>query len=290
MLLLVTKLLLFHYTYKKIYINPIHLSFFRASLVTFWYNRNNFYLGEVMEATIYTFLGSIFGHGALNVTAHVILVAIIVVILAKMATKNLTVVPKGMQNVMELYLGGVLSMGKDVVGESYARKFLPLVATLGLFIFVANMIGIIPGFESPTANINVTLPLALVVFFYYNYQGIKKNGVVNYFKHFMGPVPALAPLMFPIEVVSHLSRIISLSFRLFGNIKGDDLFLWVLLMLVPWYIVPVVPMVLLVFMGVLQTFIFMILTYVYLAGAVLIDEHEHKEDSIVEEMAEHAVV
>ncbi len=244
-----------------------------------------------MEETVYTFLSSIFGYGEANVVAHTILVAVIVIILAKMATKNLQVIPKGMQNIMEIYLGGVISMGKDVVGEKYARKYLPLVATIGLVVFVANMIGIIPGFESPTANINFTLPLALVVFFYYNYEGIRKNGFVHYFKHFMGPVPALAPLMFPIEIVSHLSRIISLSFRLFGNIKGDDLFLWVLLMLVPWFIVPVVPLALLTFMAVLQTFIFMILTYVYLAGAVLIDEeHAHSEDDIVEEMAEKATI
>ena len=239
-----------------------------------------------MEETVFTFISSIFGHGSAQLIGHTILITLIIILVAKMATKHLSVVPKGMQNIMELYLGGVLSMGKDVVGEEYARKYLPLVATIGLFVFFANLIGIIPGFESPSANINFTLPLALAVFFYYNYEGIRKNGVVNYFKHFMGPVPALAPLMFPIEIVSHLSRIISLSFRLFGNIKGDDLFLWVLLMLVPWFIVPVVPMVLLTFMAVLQTFIFMILTYVYLAGAVLIDEHEHGEEDIVEEMAE----
>ena len=145
--------------------------------------------------------------------------------------------------------------------------------TVGLVIFVANMMGIIPGFESPTSNINITLPLALLVFFYYNYEGIKKNGVVHYFAHFAGPVKWLAPLMFPIEIVSHISRIISLSFRLFGNIKGDDLFLWVLLMLAPW-IVPLPAFLLLSFSAILQTFIFMILTYVYLAGAVLISE-EH---------------
>jgi len=239
-----------------------------------------------MEETVFTFIGSIVGHGAPLVIGHLILVTIIIVIVARMATKKLNVVPKGMQNVMELYLGGVLSMGKDVVGEEYARKYLPLVATIGLFVFFSNVIGIIPGFESPTSNINVTLPLAIAVFIYYNYEGIKKNGVVHYFAHFMGPVPALAPLMFPIEIVSHLSRIISLSFRLFGNIKGDDLFLWVLLMLTPW-IIPLVPFAMLSFMAVLQTFIFMILTYVYLAGAVLIDEeHEHKkEDDIVKEMA-----
>jgi len=243
-----------------------------------------------MEETVFTFIGSILGHGAPMVIGHTVLVAIIILLVAKLATKKLDVIPKGMQNIMELYLGGVLSMGKDVVGEKYARKYLPLVATIGLFVFFSNLIGIIPGFESPTANINVTLPLALAVFFYYNYEGIKKNGVVHYFAHFMGPVPALAPLMFPIEIVSHISRIISLSFRLFGNIKGDDLFLWVLLMLTPW-IIPLVPFAMLTFMAVLQTFIFMILTYVYLAGAVLMDEeHEHNEETVVEDMAQKATI
>ncbi len=242
-----------------------------------------------MEETIFQIFGFL-GHHYGVFLANTLLVAIIAIIMAKMATKNLTVVPQGMQNVMEMYLGGVLSMGRDVVGEKYAKKYLPLVATLGIFIFLSNMIGIIPGFESPTANINITLPLAVAVFVYYNYEGIKKNGVVHYFAHFMGPVKWLAPLMFPIEIVSHISRIISLSFRLFGNIKGDDLFLWVLLMLVPWFL-PLIPFAMLVFMAVLQTFIFMILTYVYLAGAVLIDEeHEHKEDDIVEEMAEAATI
>ncbi len=241
-----------------------------------------------MEETVLQFFGFLGHHGVF--VANTLLVALIVIVMAKMATKNMTVVPKGMQNVMEMYLGGVLSMGKDVVGEKYAKKYLPLVATIGLFVFVSNVIGIIPGFESPTANINITLPLAVAVFVYYNYEGIKKNGVVHYFAHFMGPVKALAPLMFPIEIVSHISRIISLSFRLFGNIKGDDLFLWVLLMLVPWFI-PLVPFAMLAFMAVLQTFIFMILTYVYLAGAVLMDEeHEHKEETIVEEMAEAATI
>jgi len=144
-------------------------------------------------------------------------------------------------------------------------------ATIGIIVFIGNMLGIIPGFESPTGNINMTLPLAIIVFVYYNFEGIRKNGVVHYFAHFMGPVKLLAPLMFPIEIVSHISRIISLSFRLFGNIKGDDLFLWVLLMLAPW-IVPLPAFLLLAFSALLQTFIFMILTYVYLAGAVMLEE------------------
>ena len=223
---------------------------------------------------VFTYLGAIFGHGQMMFVAHLVLVAIIILAIAKMATKSLRAVPNGTQNVMEAYLGGAIAMGQDVIGEELARKYLPLVAAVGMFIFVSNVIGIIPGFESPTSNINVTLPLALLVFFYYNYEGIKKNGAVHYFAHFMGPVKILAPLMFPIEIVSHLSRIISLSFRLFGNIKGDDLFLWVLLMLVP-FVAPLPAYILLTFSAILQTFVFMILIYVYLAGAVLMDaEHE----------------
>lgn len=222
---------------------------------------------------VFTFLGVFTGHGVGMVMAHILLVAGLVMLLAKYATTTLRAVPTGTQNVMEAYLGGVISMGKDVIGEDLARKYLPLVATTGIFIFISNVVGIIPGFESPTSNINVTLPLALVVFIYYNYEGIRENGVVHYFAHFMGPVKALAPLMFPIEIVSHISRIISLSFRLFGNIKGDDLFLWVLLMLVPWF-APLPAYVLLTFSALLQTFVFMILIYVYLAGAVAIaDDH-----------------
>jgi len=224
---------------------------------------------------VYTFIGSITGEGSGLVIGHLLLVACIVLWLANKATVNMKAVPDTVQNVMEAYLQGVIAMGRDVIGEEMAKKYLPLVATIGLFVLVSNLIGIIPGFESPTSNINVTLPLALVVFIYYNYEGIKKQGVVHYFAHFMGPVKALAPLMFPIEIVSHISRIISLSFRLFGNIKGDDLFLWVLLMLTPW-LVPLPGYLLLTFSALLQTFVFMILTYVYLAGAVALEE-EHPE-------------
>jgi len=220
---------------------------------------------------VFTYLGAIFGHGQMMFVAHLVLVAIIIITVARMATKSLRAVPAGTQNVMEAYLGGVIAMGRDVIGEELARKYLPLVAAVGVFIFVSNVIGIIPGFESPTSNINVTLPLALLVFFYYNYEGIRENGVIKYFAHFAGPVKILAPLMFPIEIVSHISRIISLSFRLFGNIKGDDLFLWVLLMLVP-FIAPLPAYLLLTFSALLQTFVFMILIYVYLAGAVAMED------------------
>lgn len=221
---------------------------------------------------IFTFLGLINHSHGFVIGSHIVLVGIIVLLLAKAATSSMQLVPRGTQNLMEAYLEGVIAMGRDVIGEELARKYLPLIATIGLIVFVGNVIGIIPGFESPTSNVNMTLVLALVVFIYYNYEGIRVNGFVKYFGHFMGPMKVLAPLMFPIEVVSHLSRIVSLSFRLFGNIKGDDMFLAVILMLAPW-LVPMVPFALLTFMAFLQAFIFMMLTYVYLASAVQIDDH-----------------
>jgi F-type H+-transporting ATPase subunit a len=229
---------------------------------------------------VFTFLGVISHNHSYILVSHALLVALIVLGIAKLATSSLQIVPRGVQNVAEMYLGGVISMGKDVIGEEKAKKYLPLVATIGIVVFVANMIGIIPGFESPTSNINFTLALALIVFVYYNFEGIKKNGVIGYIKSFvhlgeMNPIAKfiMSIFMYPIEIVSHLSRIISLSFRLFGNIKGDDLFLAVMLMLAP-FIAPLAPFALLTFSGLLQAFIFMILTYVYLAGAVQVsDDH-----------------
>ena len=221
---------------------------------------------------MFTFFGLISeNHDFLFVT-HMVLSALIALVLVKVAMSNLQVVPTGTQNLMEAYISGVLSMGADVMGRENARKYVALVATIGLFVGIANIIGIIPGFEAPSANLNMTVTLALSVFVYYNYVGIKKQGVIAYFKHFSGPVWWLAWLMFPVEIVSHFSRIISLSFRLFGNIKGDDMFLAVMLMLVPW-IIPLVPFALLTFGAFLQAFIFMMLTYVYLGGAVVVEEH-----------------
>jgi F-type H+-transporting ATPase subunit a len=221
---------------------------------------------------IFTFFGIISEHKEFLFMMHMLLSAGIAVMLAKMAMSNLQIVPRGTQNVLEAYIGGVLQMGTDVMGQLHARKYLALVATIGLFVGIANLIGIVPGFEAPSSDLNMTLTLALTVFVYYNYVGIKTHGVVKYFKHFTGPVWWLAWLMFPVEIVSHFSRIISLSFRLFGNIKGDDMFLAVILMLVPW-VLPLIPFALLTFGAFLQAFIFMMLTYVYLAGAIIIEEH-----------------
>ena len=228
-----------------------------------------------MEGRLFTFLGAIGGHGQeWIILSHYILVLGIIFLIARAATRKLQLVPSGAQNVMETFVDGIIKMGTDTMGEQNARTNMPLIESLAIVIFVSNMMGVIPGFEAPTSNINFTLSLALIVFVYYNYLGIKKNGFINYFKHFMGPMPVLAPLMFPIEIISHLSRIVSLSFRLFGSIRGDDMFLMVLLMLVPW-LLPLPGFFLLTAFGFLQAFIFSILTYVYIAGSVMMEHEEH---------------
>jgi len=169
---------------------------------------------------LFTFFGLISESKDFLFLTHMVLSAVIALVLARVAMSNLQLVPKGTQNLMEAYMSGVLSMGVDVMGKEHARKYVGLVATIGLFVGIANIIGIIPGFEAPSADLNMTLTLALSVFVYYNYLGIKTHGIIKYFKHFMGPVWWLAWLMFPVEIVSHFSRIVSLSFRLFGNIIG----------------------------------------------------------------------
>ena len=231
---------------------------------------------------LFTFVGAIFGlsHHANPETykmviylTHMILSAVLALVLVRSAMSNLQLVPKGSQNLMEAYIGGVLQMGKDVMGsEEIARRYVPLIATIGLFVAIANLIGVIPGFEAPTAFLEFALTLALTVFVYYNYVGIKKQGIIKYLKHFLGPVWWLYWLMFPIEIVSHFSRLVSLSFRLFGNVKGDDMFLMVILMLAPWFL-PMIPFALLTFMALLQAFIFMMLTTVYIGSAIAVEDH-----------------
>ncbi len=223
---------------------------------------------------LFTFFGLVSQNHSYLFFSQMVFSAVIVLIISKMAVSNLRLVPTGIQNVFEAYLDGVVAMGTDAMQERDARKYLPLVATLGLFIGIANIIGLIPGFEAPSSSLDFTLSLAIVVFLYYNYEGLRKNGFFTYFKHFMGPVWWLAWLMFPIEVVSHFSRIISLSFRLFGNVKGDDMFLAVVLMLAPW-LLPLIPYAVLAFMAILQAFIFMILSYVYLGGAIAVYDTDH---------------
>ena len=220
-----------------------------------------------MEDRMWLFFGFLGHDPYVQLIVHTLIAAFLSVLVAKLATRNLQIVPSGCQNVMEATVSGILYIGKDVANEEIARKYLTLAGSLAIFIFMANFIGIIPGFEAPSGNVNFTLTLALIVFLYYHFEGIRAQGLGHYIAHFAGPVKWLAPLMFPVEILSHFSRIISLAFRLFGNIKGDDLFLLVLLMLAPW-VFPLAGYALLTFSAFLQAFVFMVLTYVYIYGAV----------------------
>ena len=224
-----------------------------------------------MEDRIWLIFGFLGHNPYIQLIVHATLAAILSIIVARLATKRLQVVPNGCQNVMEAVISGMLYIGKDVANEKVARKYLVLAGSLAIFIFFGNLMEIIPGFEPPTGNVNLTLTLALIVFIYYHFEGIKAQGIGHYIAHFAGPVKWLAPLMFPVEILSHFSRIISLAFRLFGNIKGDDLFLLVLLMLAPW-VFPIAGFALMTFSAILQAFVFMVLTYVYLYGAVTGEE------------------
>lgn len=226
-----------------------------------------------MEARLFTFAGLISTDHNFITAFYTIVCALIAVGISMFAVRKLQAVPTGLQNFYEWIIGGMLFIGRDSLGDKLARKYFPLAGSIGVLVFYCNVIGMIPGFEAPTASISFTIVLALVVFCYYHFEGIRANGFAKYFGHFAGPIKILSPLLFPIEIISHFSRIISLSFRLFGNIRGDDMFLLVMLYLAPW-VVPLLPFGILMFMAILQAFVFMILTYVYIGSAVVLDD-EH---------------
>lgn len=182
---------------------------------------------------------------------------------------------------VQIVLEDVVGMLKGILVENVGPKgpkYLPLIGTVGLFIFAGNMIGKIPGFMSPTANINVTLGCAITVWVYYHLHGIKEQGIFSYVKHFaiMPGAPIwTAPLVFIIEIISHISRVMSLSLRLFGNIFGEEMVVLIIGSIVP-FIAPIPMMVLGVVTGTLQAFIFVMLTIIYIAAAVHTD-HDHEE-------------
>jgi F-type H+-transporting ATPase subunit a len=204
----------------------------------------------------------------------VLIVAAALVVLLGLAARKRERVPGKLQNVLELIVGFFESQLAEIIGPE-SRKFLPMIGTVGLFIFVSNLLGIIPGFMSPTSKLNVTIGCALTVFVYYHYQGMKAQGVLKYLKHFMGPIPALAPLMIPIELISHFSRPVSLSIRLFSNIFAEEVLIVVIASLIP-YILPLPFMALALFTSFLQAFVFVLLACIYISGAVAHDE-EHQE-------------
>ena len=194
------------------------------------------------------------------------IISIVVFVILK---KEPQLIPDSVQLFYEGVLSALNSMLEDNIGEE-GRQFLPFITTLAIYIFFSNVLGLIPGFTASTSNLNSTAALAIIVFLYYNYIGIKKHGF-GYLKHFMGPVWWLAPLMFPIEIISHLARPFSLAIRLFANMFGDHSVFLVFLGILPFFL-PLPIMALGLFVCFVQTLIFVMLAIVYLAGAVA-EEH-----------------
>ncbi len=201
----------------------------------------------------------------------VFIVTVVVMLLFWLLSRRLELVPSPRQSFLEMVYGMFEGLITDTIGPE-GKKYLPVIGTVGVFIFAANFIGLIPGFMSPTSKLNVTVGCALVVFFYYHAQGVRAQGLA-YFKHFVGPIPVLAPLMIPIEIISHFSRPVSLSMRLFGNIFAEELLIIIMASIIP-FLLPLPFMAVAIFTSVIQAFVFVLLACIYIAGAVA-HEEEH---------------
>ncbi len=202
---------------------------------------------------------------AMQILVFVLLVLLFAIVRARLSVDN----PGVLQQVIESIDSFVSKQGHEVIGHGY-EQYTGYLTTLGIFILTCCLIGVIPGFESPTAVPSVPLGCALVTWFYYHFQGIRQNGF-HYVKNFLGPEPFVAPLLFPIEIFSHLARILSLTIRLFANMFAGDMVTLVFLSLFP-IAIPVVFLLLHIGVSFIQTYIFVLLATVYIGEAVA---HEH---------------
>lgn len=205
----------------------------------------------------------------------VVLTIVGLVVRAKVSNTQAAILPDGqfsLRTLIEGFAGQVYGTLVDMMGKKAAKFFLPLIGTCAFMIFFSNIFGLVPGFQPPTANLNTTMAMALVIFFATHIFGVKENGL-GYFKHFLGPFLPLAPLMLPIELISHIARPITLAVRLMANMTADHLVLGIFLTLAPWFIPVPLP---LYFLGcivvVVQTMVFCLLSTVYISMAIA---HDH---------------
>jgi len=204
---------------------------------------------------------------------HVIyswVVMIILISLGAIAAKSVSLIPGKAQNVFEIIISGIENFMIDITGEE-GRWLFPLIATIFIYIFSCNLIGLVPGFFPPTASLNTTASCALTVVIFTHIIGLKYHGI-KYIKHFLGPVWWMIPIVFPIELIGHIARILSLSFRLFGNMMGHELVLGILFGLAGLFFAPLPIMALGIFVALVQAFVFFLLSIMYFTGAM---EHAH---------------
>lgn len=201
---------------------------------------------------------------------HSWLVMLILIISAVLCAKSVQLLPRKGQNFFEVIIDGLENFMVSVSGPE-GRFFFPFIATVFLYILVSNLIGLVPGFNSPTANLNTTLSMALCTFVYTHIIGIKFHGV-KYVKHFLGPVWWLAPLMLPIELIGHFARVMSLSIRLFGNIFGKEMVLSIFFAMAGLFLAPLPILFLGLLVSFIQALVFTLLSIIYFVGSM---EHAH---------------
>ncbi len=225
----------------------------------------------------YLFFGKLFELVGLDYMAHewphVIYTWVVMGILigfGYLAGKNMNLIPEKLQNFFEIIVDGIENFMVEITGEE-GRWLFPLVATIFIFIFLANLIGLVPGFMPPTASLNTTAACALVVVIFTHVIGFRYHGL-HYYQHFTGPVWWMIPIIMPIEIIGHAARILSLSFRLFGNMMGHELVLGILFALAGLFFAPLPIMALGIFVALVQAFVFFLLSIMYFSAAM---EHAH---------------
>jgi F-type H+-transporting ATPase subunit a len=224
-----------------------------------------FFIDKLLAAMGLEHFGQAYSH-----VTHSWLVMLILIISAILCAKSVQLLPRKGQNFFEVIIDGLENFMVSVSGPE-GRFFFPFIATLFLYILVSNLIGLVPGFNSPTANLNTTLSMALCTFVYTHIIGIKFHGV-KYMKHFLGPVWWLAPLMLPIELIGHFARVMSLSIRLFGNIFGKEMVLSIFFAMAGLYLAPLPILFLGLLVSFIQALVFTLLSIMYFVGSM---EHAH---------------
>jgi F-type H+-transporting ATPase subunit a len=204
-------------------------------------------------------------HGFFQHVTHTWLIMAFLVGVGMLVIRKAELVPTGLQNLFEVLIVEIQRMSRETMGPK-GVAYLPLIASLALFILVANLIGLVPGFAPPTASLNTNAALAITVFAMTHIVGVREHGF-KYLKHFLGPIWWLSPLILPIEIIGHLARPLSLSLRLFGNMYGHEIIMMIFFSLVP-LLVPIPMMLMGILVAFIQTFVFVLLSMIYIAGAL----------------------
>ncbi len=206
-----------------------------------------------------------------NSVAMEIVVVLVLLLFFLLVRSTLSVEKPGpAQHIAEMLHGFVTDQADSIIGHGYER-YVPFVTVVFIFILLSNLLGLLPGFLSPTAKPWVPLGVATLTFLYYNYQGVREQGVVGHIKHFLGPIWWISWLMLPIEIISHLARILSLTVRLYANMFAGDMVVLVFFSLVP-IALPAVFLGMHLGVSIIQAYVFMLLAMIYVAQATA---HDH---------------